>query len=110
VIPRVASRHPLWEGRLPGAERSSLDQGLLLDVGKETIGTSALDAQPDMILEMPEDSLAPVILTLGIAGVFTGLILKVWAITGLCLLIVAIGLLWWLWPRRGLREREPSHD
>jgi cytochrome c oxidase subunit I len=108
VIPTVASRHPLWEGRLPANARSVLDQGMLLDTGKETIGTSALDAQPDMILEMPEDSFAPVLLTLGIAGVFTGLIMKAWPVTAGCTAIIAAALLWWLWPRRGLREREPA--
>ena len=29
------------------------------DRGKETIGTTALDGEPDMMLEMPEDSIAP---------------------------------------------------
>jgi heme/copper-type cytochrome/quinol oxidase subunit 1 len=109
VIPTVASRHPLWEGRLPSDERSSIDQGLLLDVGKETIGTTALDAHPDMILEMPEDSLAPAVLALGLAAVFTGLIMKVWIVTAISALLVAVALLWWMWPRRNLREREPAH-
>jgi len=109
VIPRVASRHPLWEGRLPSNERSIIDQGMLLDVGKETIGTSALDAEPDMILEMPEDSLAPVLLTLGLAGVFCGLIMKVWLLSAASVLVIAVALVWWLWPRRSLREREPAH-
>ena len=108
VIPTVASRHPLWEGRVPSAERSSISQGMLLDVGKETIGTTALDAQPDMILEMPEDSLAPVVLALGLAGVFTGLIMKAWVVTAISTALLAVALLWWLWPRRSLREREPA--
>src|ERR1700759_2337016 len=54
VIPTVVSRHPLWESRLDESPaRSTLDRGMLLDSGKETIATSALDAVPDMILEMP---------------------------------------------------------
>jgi cytochrome c oxidase subunit I+III len=107
VIPTVASRHPLWEGRLPSDERSVIDQGMLLDTGKETIGTTALDAHPDMILEMPQDSVAPVLVALGIAGVFTGLIVKAWILTAICAVILAAAVLWWLWPRRDLREREP---
>src|SRR5690349_23162672 len=45
-IPTVASRHPLWEGHLndPGV-RSSIERGMLLDEGKEMIGTTTLDAQ-----------------------------------------------------------------
>jgi heme/copper-type cytochrome/quinol oxidase subunit 1 len=109
LIPKVASRHPLWEGRLPAPERSSLDRGLLLDSGKETIGSTALDAHADMILEMPEDSLAPLFLSLGLAGAFAGLILKLWVVTAIFGVVLAMALLWWLWPRRALREREPAH-
>ena len=42
--------------------------------GKETIGTSALDAAPDMILEMPEDSYAPFWLAAGTTSIFVGLL------------------------------------
>jgi heme/copper-type cytochrome/quinol oxidase subunit 1 len=108
IIPTVASRHPLWESRLDESEvRSSLDRGLLLDKGKETIATSALDASPDMILEMPEDSFAPLILTVGMSVLFAGLLLKNWIAVGVGGLVAAAGILFWLWPRRDLREREP---
>jgi cytochrome c oxidase subunit I len=109
VIPTIASRHPLWESRLSDDDKvlSSLDRGLLLDSGKETIGTSALDASPDMILEMPEDTLAPLILTLGLAGVFVGLLLRNWIAVSCAAVVVGAGILFWLWPRRDLREREP---
>jgi membrane protein implicated in regulation of membrane protease activity len=62
-----------------------------------------------MILEMPEDSLAPAVLALGLAGVFTALILKAWIVSVASTVIVAVALIWWLWPRRSLREREPAH-
>ena len=109
VIPTVASRHPLWERRLDeGGAVSSLDRGMLLDSGKETIGTSALDAEPDMVLEMPGDSLAPLLLALGISILFVGLLLKIWPVTVLGGAVAALALLTWLWPRRELREREPA--
>jgi cytochrome c oxidase subunit 1/cytochrome c oxidase subunit I+III len=110
VIPTVASRHPLWEDRLQeqGEGKSSLTRGMLLVEGKETIGTSALDAAPDMIFEMPEDTFAPLLLTIALSVVFVGLLLKSWiAVTAGCLLI-GLGLLAWMWPRRQLREREPT--
>jgi hypothetical protein len=111
VIPTVASRHPLWESRLgEDPERSSLDRGMLLDTGKETVATSALDATPDMILEMPEDSFAPLVLTLGLSALFAGLLLIVWPVVVLGALLSAAGLLLWLWPRRELREREPAAE
>ncbi len=108
VIPTVASRHPLWEGRLSeeGA-LSSIDRGMLLAEGKETIGTSALDAAPDMVLEMPEDTFAPFWLAVGTAVIFVGLLLKTWTIAGVGAAVALASIVLWLWPRRELREREP---
>jgi hypothetical protein len=110
VIPTVASRHPLWESRLrAGGARSSVDQGLLLDTGKETIGTSAMNAHPDMILEMPRDSFAPFLLALGTAVLFVGLLLRQGVTVGVGTAIAALALLFWLWPRQELGEREAAH-
>jgi heme/copper-type cytochrome/quinol oxidase subunit 1 len=110
VIPTVASRHPLWERRLDEESAlSSLDRGLLLAERRETVGTSALDGVPDMILEMPEDSAAPFFLALGTSIVFVGLLLKLWAIAAAGAVLATIALLAWLWPRQELREREPAH-
>ena len=106
IIPTIASRHPLWEDRLGDEVRSSLNRGPLLDKGKEALGTTPLDALPDMILRMPEDTAAPFVLTLGLAGIFTGLILKSWLLTGGGTIVLGVALLVWLWPRRALRERE----
>jgi cytochrome c oxidase subunit I len=109
VIPTLATRHPLWEDRLGGGGAvSSLDHGMLLDEGKETIGTSALDGVPDMVLEMPKDSFAPLLLTLGLVAVFVGLLLKAWFAVGIGGAVVALALLSWFWPRSELREREPA--
>jgi cytochrome c oxidase subunit I len=110
VIPTVASRLPLWEDRLAEEPaRSSLDRGMLLDSGKETIGTTALDGAPDMVLEMPEDTIAPFILALGTAVLFVGLLLKTWTVVVIGGVIAGLALLVWLWPRQELREREPAH-
>jgi hypothetical protein len=109
VIPTLGSRHPLWEDRIgtDGAV-SSIHRGMLLDEGKETIGTSGLDAVPDMVLEMPEDSIAPLLLTLGMAVLFVGLLLKTWAVVAIGGAVAALAIIAWLWPRRELREREPA--
>lgn len=110
VIPTIASRHPLWEDRIGSdGALSSLERGMLLDTGKETIATSALDAAPEMILEMPEDSAAPVLLAVGLCALFAGLLLKLWSLAGVGGLVVAAALLLWMWPRKELREREPAH-
>ena len=66
VIPTVASRTPLWEDRLLTAEhRSSLRVGMPLDHEKEVAGTSGLDAQPEVILKMPEGFDTPAPLCIG---------------------------------------------
>ena len=110
VIPTVASRHPLWEEQLGDAVRSSIDRGMLLDEGKETIGTTALDAVPNMILEMPEDSYAPFLLTVGLSVLFVGMLVKLFTIIWLGVALTAVALLFWMWPRRQLLEREWVHE
>jgi cytochrome c oxidase subunit 1/cytochrome c oxidase subunit I+III len=113
VIPTVASRHPLWEGRLGESnpqQRSSLETGLLLDHGRETLGTTALEAEPDLILKMPADSYTPVILAVSLTTLFTGLVLHAWwlAVTGA--LAAAADLIVWLWPERSLGQTASSAD
>jgi len=110
VIPTVASRHPLWEEQLGDAVRSSIDRGMLLDEGKETIGTTALDAVPNMILEMPEDSYAPFLLTVGLSVLFVGMLVKLFTIIWIGVALTSVALLFWMWPRRQLLEREWAHE
>ncbi len=110
VIPTVASRHPLWEDRLnESAGRSTLDQGYLLDQGRETLATTILDAEPDLILKMPGDSYAPLWLALSLSVGFVGLILHAPWIAGLGALGLAASILGWMWPERDLDQTaEPA--
>ena len=101
VIPVVASRHPLWENDLNETpERSRLDEGFLLDHGRETLGTTPLDGEPNLILEMPGDTLAPLVLAVGLAVLFTGGLFQAWWAVALSGAICAGALLGWFWPRR----------
>jgi hypothetical protein len=110
VIPTVASRHPLWEGRL-GEQGilSSVDRGMLLTDGKQTIATSGVDAVPDMVLQMAEDSYAPVCLAAGISIFFVGMLLKSLPVGIVGAAIAALSLIAWLWPSAELGEREVGH-
>jgi cytochrome c oxidase subunit 1/cytochrome c oxidase subunit I+III len=106
VIPVVASRHPLWEERLAGeAGRTSLGEGYLLAEGRETMGTTAMDAEPDLILKMPGDSLAPFLLALFASLLFAALFFHAafWAATAAFLCAATLAA--WLWPRRALLQR-----
>ena len=111
VIPTVASRHPLWEDRLQQheGEGSHVDAGLVLDHGREAIGTSSLDATPDIILRMPRDSYAPVILALTATTIFIGLAFHLWWLAALGALATGVDIIGWLWPERALGEtKEPA--
>lgn len=105
VIPAVASRHPLWEDRLhEGEGRSSIQRGLVLDRGKETILTSTLDGEPELIAPMPHDSLWPVLTTAALSVGFTALLLHWWWVAAGGSLAILICLIAWLWPRAGIGQ------
>lgn len=99
VIPIIASRHPLWEDRLnEGQERSRITEGYKLAQGRKTMATTALDAKPDAILTMPEDSYAPFFLGLFATALFTALLLHSWILAGAMALACALTLMVWQWP------------
>ena len=88
TIPFVGSRHPLWESLLPKelGERfgSVLDEGYILDHGREALGTTVPDGEPDIILKMPGDSYAPFLLGVFSTLVFAGMVLHAWLFTPPC--------------------------
>ena len=106
VIPTLASRHPLWEDRLgeEGTGRSVLEQGLLLDEGRETLGTTALDSEPDVILKMPGDSSSPLALALLLTFLCCCALMQWWWPCLLTLFGILICLLVWLWPDTDLGQ------
>ncbi|MEO8038934.1 MAG: cytochrome c oxidase subunit I [Betaproteobacteria bacterium] len=105
VIPTVASRYPLWEDRLEaGAGRSSTEEGMLLDHGRETIGTTVVGAEPDVILRMPGDSLAPLALAVAMAAIFVGLLLHSWTTVIVATGALLLTLVAWLWPSAALGQ------
>ncbi len=111
VIPLIASRHPLWEDRLDeGPGRSSLGRGLVLDQGKETILTTMLDAEPDRIAKMPEDSLWPFVTTLAASLFFTGLLMQEWGWAAAGGAGILASMLGWLWPERELGQAEGTQS
>ncbi|WP_233860359.1 cytochrome c oxidase subunit I [Paraburkholderia sp. HD33-4] len=113
VVPTIASRHPLWEGRGEPEEqheaRSSLQEGLILDQGREALGTTIMEAQPDVILKMPEDTCTPFVLSVFATLFFAGLALLEWWFAASMLVGCAASIIVWLWPERSLIQREPQH-
>ena len=105
VIPTVSSRYPLWESRMTGQTgESTTAEGFLLDDGRETIGTTALDAVPDVILRMPGDSLAPLLLSIALVVVFIGMLVHSWWLFGAALAASLLATIVWLWPEARLGQ------
>jgi cytochrome c oxidase subunit I+III len=101
VLPTVRSSYPLWETWLLGRQVSDIDQGQVLDDGRETFGTSALAAAPVGVLHMPEDSAWPLVLSLALTWVFIALLVSAWIWAAVGLAAVAATLVRWLWPTHG---------
>ena len=96
-LPTVESRHPLWDAH--DEEEDPHDQRVL-DRGRQTLSTSALDAIPVAIAKMPEDTIVPLVLTLILFGLFSSLLAKaLWIALGFSAL-TALGAAAWLWPRK----------
>ncbi len=104
VLPRVASRHPLWEDRLSGTARSVIASGPVLEQGREALGTTPLDAESNVILKMPGDTLVPLLLALAMTVLTAGLALVNWPVVGLGVVLIAAAILAWLWPQASLGE------
>jgi cytochrome c oxidase subunit I+III len=105
VIPTVASRLPLWEERLDESERhSSPHEGPLLAQGREAMAISAVEGMPELILKMPEDSLAPFVLAVGMTLGFAGLLTHLWWVSTTGWIIVAGAIAVWLWPEERLGQ------
>lgn len=105
VMPAVASRHPLWEEHLDEASgSSSMGRGLRLADGKEMLTTTALDAEPDAIMKMPEDSLAPLLTALAATAIGAAALLHSWGVVAIGGAVLLLLLLYWLWPRRSLGQ------
>jgi cytochrome c oxidase subunit I len=94
-LPTVASRHPLWddhdEEHDPNGER-------ILDTGRLTFSTSALDAFPRAIAKMPEDTLMPLASALALTAVCIGVLAKSVAVAAVAALATAVVAAAWLWP------------
>ena len=107
VIPLIASRHPLWEDRLDDIDdRSVLDRGFLLDEDRETLGVTPLDAEPDVILKMPGDTLLPFALAIAVTVLFAGLFAKsIWLGGVGCGAVLVVLTLWFKPVPEPLEER-----
>ncbi len=99
TVPIVGSRWPLWEDRLSETPRRTiLRRGITLDNGKEVLITTPLNAEPDRIVAMPDDSIVPFILALLVTGIHAGLIFHQWIAVTVCGFVSLPFIAYWLRP------------
>ena len=82
----------------------------MLDDGKEVLATTPLDAEPDLILKMPEDSIAPLVTAIMLTGFFAGLLVGWWWLAILCGLLTLASLVVWVWPEPQLGQIAVAAD
>lgn len=108
-IPRVAGREPLWER--PQLPREVEEGRWYLPNApthrRETIITSAIDAEPQYLLQMPGPGWAPLLSALGTAGFFLLLTVKLVLPALLFGVLAIVMLLLWLWPSDPDPDRPP---
>jgi cytochrome c oxidase subunit I len=94
-IPTIVSRHPLWDEH---DEEEDLKDERILDQARLTLTTTWLDAKPVAIASIPEDSLLPFLLAVGMFVLFGSLIYELWwVVLGSSIFCLAVTARW-LWP------------
>jgi hypothetical protein len=102
ATPLVASRHPLWDQRPLPVARSGPDEATRA-LGREGASkraaalTGGLRAEPGDEFPIPEESVLPLVLALGITALFVGLLVKVALVGVVGVAVGVIGLLAWAW-------------
>ncbi|HEY5218517.1 MAG TPA: cytochrome c oxidase subunit I, partial [Gemmatimonadaceae bacterium] len=104
-IPRIGSRHPLWEGAI-GEKSTVLDAGPALDDGRQAVSTTAREARPTAILPMPGDSLWPFYLSAAALFLFYALLFDRWVVAGLAGAATTACMVGWLWPGASIARFE----
>lgn len=104
-LPIVVDREPLWDARSEPRRRpraASIDwEG---ELGRDTLITTPLDAEPSALVRLPGPSLWPLYLALASSVAFLGAIVAPTLVL-VGFLLAVICLFGWLWPRG-----EDSHD
>jgi heme/copper-type cytochrome/quinol oxidase subunit 1 len=105
ILPEVHSRNPLWDKATPRKSQRESQSGFSMQDDPtdpyqlEMLSTSVLEAVPDGILKMPNESTIPFWLAVSLLITFIGILVNLWwlAIAGT---IVSIGLIMvWSWPQ-----------
>ena len=98
LIPVVTGHTALWDER---NELRSEVEGVVIDdpehLGRDTLATTGLDAEPDHIVTLPGPSLWPLWLALSLSVSFLGAIISLWFVP-LGGVLAVVSLVGWFWP------------
>jgi cytochrome c oxidase subunit 1/cytochrome c oxidase subunit I+III len=89
-VPVVTSREPLWDGGVLA--------GPAFDEGRLSPRTSVLDAQLENVVELPNDNVWTVIMSLALLGTFSGLLVRWNLFAAICGAIAFLSCARWMWP------------
>jgi cytochrome c oxidase subunit 1/cytochrome c oxidase subunit I+III len=96
TIPVVRSAHPGWDAAQRREDERRLARGeLVLDEGHQALATSELDAEPSLVLEMPEGSISPLVLALALFATAASLVAGQHLLAALCGAASLASLLLW---------------
>ena len=102
-IPVVRSREPLWDEPLPEATATALSgwtEPLVdpVDGRREVLGTSELDAEPEEVYDLPQQSYHPLWTALGVAVLLLGILVDAYWLAVAGLLAALAAWIGWMWP------------
>jgi cytochrome c oxidase subunit I+III len=112
AIPTVESRTPMWDQ----AELKDPPRGLSgpppehpsawpLDEGHVALSTSMMDATPQAVIELPEESPWPFALTVAMTVFFFAFLVDAWAVSVAAFVACAVCVVGWFWkPARDATE------
>jgi cytochrome c oxidase subunit 1/cytochrome c oxidase subunit I+III len=107
-IPTVTSRHPLWEGGappalprldgVPDADRPEV-RSLAFEGAMEKTSTitSGRDTRPSDVLEIPEQTVVPLVAAFGLALFFVGLLIDASVVGVIGVVVAIVAVVRWLW-------------
>jgi cytochrome c oxidase subunit I len=96
-LPTVRTLHPLWDDH---DEFHDPERRRVLDRGRQTLATTAIDAHPEAISQGAEDTIVPLALALLVTALFAALLFKLlWPALALAVASLAV-MAGWLWPER----------
>ncbi len=94
-IPTVTSRHPLWDEH---EEEEDPDGERILDQGRLTFSTTALDGDPIALARMPKDTIKPLLAAIGFFVVCGAIVYQLIWITVSAVIFTLLVVAFWLRP------------